>query len=121
MGPAEGHCPGPCGTALWGQVGLGTSEQATPTQVLLGTKVTLGDVTGMGRCPPVPAGKGTNSHWEGPGGMESENNEEMVDLWCSVLWMLQATRRYQQGEIVQQEIFIDQRMLKASIWLQKQG
>lgn len=51
VGPAEGHCPGPCGTALWGQVALGTSEEATLTQVLLGTEVTLavlGHGTGMG-------------------------------------------------------------------------
>lgn len=53
----------------------------------------------------MPAGKGTNSKWEGHGGVESENSEERVDLWCSMLWMLQAARRDQQGEIMLRNIY----------------
>lgn len=42
---------------------------------------------------------------EGPGGAEGENSEERADLWYSMLWMLQAARRHQQGEITQRNIY----------------
>lgn len=83
---------------------MGTSWEATPTWVLLGTKVVLA-VLGMGGAhlclqvrAQIPSGKGL-------GGMESENSEERVDLFCSMLWMLQAARRHQQGEITQRSIY----------------